>query len=245
MFNNLDDREMEIVINAMQETQVKQGEIIIQQGDEGNHLYVLESGECKWYKKAKGSDSEIDLRGYSPGEAFGELALLYNAPRAATIQATKDWILFALDRKTFNHIVRDASKKNRETYEKFFKSVDFFDQMDYYESVSLWDAVRKTKYNKGDYVIREGDPGDSFYFLLEGTAAAKKIIDGAVKEVMQYNPGDYFGERALLKNEPRAASIVATSHTLVWAKLESKSFKRLLADNESVNFHLLNHIINL
>ena len=49
------------------------------------------------------------LKIYEPGEAFGELALLYNAPRAASIKAKTDCLLWALDRNTFNHIVKDAS----------------------------------------------------------------------------------------------------------------------------------------
>lgn len=135
--------------------------------------------------------------------------------------------------------------KSRETYEEFFKSVDFFRQMDYYERVSLWDAVKKTKFYKDEEVIIEGELGDSFYFLLEGTAVVKKDIDGVKKEVMDYGPGDYFGERALLTNEPRAATIVATSDVLLLAKLESRSFQRLLAENENVHLHLLNHISSL
>lgn len=63
----------------------------------------------------------------------------------------------------------------------------------------------------------------------------KKKIDGVMKEVMKYSPGDYFGERALLTKEPRAATIVSTSDTLLLAKLESKSFQRLLSDNENIN----------
>jgi len=244
MFNNLDEEELGIVIDAMKEVKYK-NETIIQQGDSGNTLYVLDSGKCHWFKLLEGEKRPSKLRDYIPGEAFGELALLYNAPRAASIKAIGEWTLFALDRGTFTHIVKDASQKNREAYEEFFKSVDFFTQMDFYERVLLCDAVKKVKYIKGDRVIKEGDPGDSFYFLLSGTAIAKKLIDGKVKNVMSYNPGDYFGERALLTQEPRAATIQATSDTLVLAKLESRSFKRLLWDNEKVKLHLLKVINNL
>jgi len=63
------------------------------------------------------------LKIYYPGEAFGELALLYNAPRAASIKAKTDCTLFALDRETFNHIVKDAARKKREKYEDALKKV--------------------------------------------------------------------------------------------------------------------------
>jgi len=59
------------------------------------------------------------LKEYHPGDAFGELALLYNCPRAATITAKGDAELWSLDRKTFNHIVKDAAAQKREKYEEF------------------------------------------------------------------------------------------------------------------------------
>ena len=51
--------------------------------------------------------------------AFGELALMYNAPRAASIRALENCTLYSLDRETFNHIVKDAVTKRREAFNEF------------------------------------------------------------------------------------------------------------------------------
>jgi cAMP-dependent protein kinase regulator len=61
--------------------------------------------------------NENKVKDYKSGDAFGELALLYNAPRAATICADENCHLFSLDRHTFNHIVKDSSVKKRTRYE--------------------------------------------------------------------------------------------------------------------------------
>ena len=90
----------------MNECQFKQGDDVIKQGDDGEVLYVVDSGELDCYKVFTEGAEETFLKTYVPGDAFGELALLYNAPRAATIRAKQDAVLFSLDRETFNNIVK-------------------------------------------------------------------------------------------------------------------------------------------
>ena len=94
------------------------------------------------------------MKKYEPGEAFGELALLYNAPRAATIQADNDSLLWCLDRETFNHIVKDSSRKRREKYENFLAQVKILESMDSYERSILSDAFIEEKFKAGEFVIK-------------------------------------------------------------------------------------------
>ena len=82
---------------------------MILQGEQGDCLYVIEQGELDCYKKFT-NDSEAKLvKSYGPGESFGELALLYNAPRAATIKTRTQSILWSLDRETFNAVVKESN----------------------------------------------------------------------------------------------------------------------------------------
>ena len=89
----------------MNECQFKQGDDVIKQGDDGEVLYVVDSGELDCYKVFTEGAEETFLKTYVPGDAFGELALLYNAPRAATIRAKQDAVLFSFsDRPVQEHL---------------------------------------------------------------------------------------------------------------------------------------------
>lgn len=103
----------------MEEKRYTAGDKVIEQGEDGNDLFVVEQGVLSCYKHFSGHAEPTFLKKYQPGDAFGELALLYNAPRAATIIADTHCLLWSLDRATFNHIVKDASRTKREKYEHF------------------------------------------------------------------------------------------------------------------------------
>lgn len=106
MFKALEAREKKMVVDAMEEKTFAAGESIITQGEDGDVLYVVDQGELDCFKQFEAEGEHVHLKVYQPGESFGELALLYNAPRAASIKAKSDSVLFALDRDTFNHIVK-------------------------------------------------------------------------------------------------------------------------------------------
>lgn len=111
LFKSLDTKDAEIVMGAMEEKSSKAGETIIQEGERGDVLYMVQEGQFDCYKKIDGK--QTFLKTYHSGDAFGQLALFYNAPRAATIKAKTDGRLFQLDRITFNRIVKEASQKKR------------------------------------------------------------------------------------------------------------------------------------
>lgn len=218
----------------MAEKHFKKGENVIVQGDAGAVLFVVEEGQLDCFKTFNKGEEPKFLKTYEPGEAFGELALLYNAPRAATITAKSDEALcWELDRATFNHIVKESAQKKRDKYEDFLGTVDILSSMDNYERAKIADVITQTNFEKDEQVLKEGDDGAVFFLIISGEAYATKLIQGQQKEVRQYTAGDYFGELALLKNAPRAASVFARSD-LKLASIDRDSFKRLLGPLDTI-----------
>lgn len=230
MFMSLDDKDMNIVIDAMDESKIASGTTIITEGEPGDVLYIVESGELSCSKIIDGSSKF--LKKFQAGDVFGELALLYNAPRAATIVADTDSDLWVLDRNTFNHIVKDASQKKRQKYEDFLQTVPILQNMDHYERSKLADAVKEKKFSGGETIIKQGDQGDVFYIMVEGHAKAT-LNQNPDEAVMKYQHGDYFGELALLRGEPRAANVIAEEDCKVIC-LDRRSFKRLLGPLDKI-----------
>ncbi|EAS02289.2 CAMP-dependent kinase, regulatory protein (macronuclear) [Tetrahymena thermophila SB210] len=233
MFQALDEKEREIVVNAMTEVKFSPGDWIIKQGEDGDNLYVVDQGELDCYKKFSKDAEDTYLKTYMPGEAFGELALLYNAPRAASIKAKTDSILFSLDRECFNNIVKESAIKRRERFEQTLQKVELLDSMDPYERVHLADGIRDIKHKAGEYVIREGEEGKYFYMIEEGQLKATKTENGHEVQVYEYKEGDYFGELALVKNIPRQANVIATTDVKLMY-LDHDTFKRLLGPIEGI-----------
>ena len=233
MFKALSKEELDIVLDAMEERAFKAGDTVIKEGDEGAVLFVVESGELDCVKQIDGVSKH--LKTFEAGDAFGELALLYNAPRAATITAKTDACLWELDRSTFNHIVKDAAQRKRDKYEDFLASVPILQSIDNYERTKISDVIKECNFEKGAQVIAEGEEGTVFFLIISGQAVATKMMPGASEhtEVMQYKTGDYFGELALLKDAPRAANVIAKTN-LTCATIDRVSFQKLLGPLDQI-----------
>lgn len=234
IFSQLGQREMDVILSAMDFKKYKEGETVIKQGDPGNELYIVEKGKLSC-SKVTATGETLQLKTYQPGEFFGELALLYNSPRAATIKALENVELVTLDRETFNHIVRDSMVSNLGKFEKFLSEVPLLKDLNEYERAKLSDSLVQKTFAPGETVIKEGEPGNCFFLVVEGKATAYKTNFNTNKqeEVYFYEEKSYFGELALLKDEPRAATIIAKT-PLTLACIDRNSFKRLLGPVEDI-----------
>jgi len=226
MFNQLSRNDLDVLLLATQEAVFEAGATILQEGDDGDCLFVIEKGSPICKKLIDGENKVVKT--CAVGDVFGELALLYNAPRAATVEAGDNTcVTWKLDRDTFNAIVKDASQARLAKYDDFLKSVTLLSGMGNYERTQIAEVLKEESFRQGEVIVRQNDPGDKFYIVEDGSLKATKEVDGVEKTVLEYKAGDYFGELALLKNQPRAASVLAVSDCKVLT-LDRKTFNKML-----------------
>jgi serine/threonine protein kinase/CRP-like cAMP-binding protein len=143
------------------------------------------------------------------GATFGELALLYNTPRAASVRAMTLLQLYRIDQMTFRSLLMTQQKQARsgllDTVKKIFPDVDETMQR------RLVDAFSIVTYRPGERIINKGDKGDVLYIVKSG-----QVRVSTDTSTLLMKDGEYFGEQALLTGQARAANVTAdTQSTLM------------------------------
>jgi len=222
LFKNLAPSDRTQLMAALK-TDVKfvKGDTIIKQGAEGDLFYIVEDGECDISVEGVGSVMQA-----KKGLTFGELALLHNAPRAATVTALGDVTCFTLDTMSFKAILMGKSKKDAGDYLQFLKDVPVLKALDESSMKEMAAALKERMYQPDEKIVYEGDEGSEFFLVRDGEVKCTKV--GAKDEVSKrLKRGDYFGELALLKNEARAATVTAVVSTNVLC-IGRATFERIL-----------------
>ncbi|XP_033224519.1 cAMP-dependent protein kinase type II regulatory subunit [Belonocnema kinseyi] len=227
LFRALDKEQMCDVLDAMFEKTVNPGDYIIRQGDDGDNFYVIERGKFEVYvKDATGKDMHIHT--YDNSGAFGELALLYNMPRAASVKAITPGTLWAMDRQTFRRILLKSAYKKRKMYENLINKVPMLKSLEQYERMNLADALVPKQFSDGERIIKQGDSADGMYFVEDGIVRITILGDnGREVEVNRISSDGYLGELALVTHKPRAASAYSVGNVKL-AFLDVEAFERLL-----------------
>uniref|UniRef100_A0A7S2S0X9 Cyclic nucleotide-binding domain-containing protein n=1 Tax=Mucochytrium quahogii TaxID=96639 RepID=A0A7S2S0X9_9STRA len=212
--------EVNTIVDAFEKIEVPGDHDIIVQGDlVAEHYYILGKGSAEVYK-----DGEKLNFQYTIGDGFGELALMYNAPRAASVKSLEPSELWRLDQVTFKSILMGAAISNRNKYLSFLEKVSILSEMAEAERLKLVDALCEKTYNGGDIIVEQGTPGDEFYIISKGEVKIER--DG--KFVSTLGEGKYFGEIALLTSKSRQATVTAESSDVQVLTVHRKAFQRVL-----------------
>uniref|UniRef100_A0AAZ3Q4M6 cGMP-dependent protein kinase n=1 Tax=Oncorhynchus tshawytscha TaxID=74940 RepID=A0AAZ3Q4M6_ONCTS len=159
---HLEQGQIQTIVDCMHPTRLARGCCVIQEGDDGSLVYVLEEGKVEVTK------GEQKLCTIDPGKVFGELAILYNCTRTATVTALTDIKLWAIDRQGFQTIMMRTGLIKHSQYMEFLRSVPSFQSLPEDVLSKVADVLEETHYSEGDYIIRQGATGDTFFIISEG-----------------------------------------------------------------------------
>jgi len=228
LFSALDKDAFNSLVDAVAEKKFSAGDYVMKQGDDGDYFYIIEEGGAQIFVNSE-DEGEKMVKECEPGDSFGELALMYNAPRAASIKATADLKCWAVDRETFKLTLMESTIDKRTKYEKFLDEVPILETLYKYEKLTIADALKPVEYSQGDVVMEQGAEGDMFYIIEAGSVDFSQ--EGAV--VGSAAEGGYFGEIALLTNDKRKATVTCTSDCTLLS-LDRKTFVRVMGPLDNV-----------
>lgn len=207
------------------------GQEVMKQGDlKADLFYVVAEGTLDFVVDG----SKVGM--VSTGGSFGELALMYRAPRAATVVARTQTRLWACAASNFKKAFEAPLRAKLEGYATLLSQVDLFKDVSDKDRAVLADAMVEKTYFDGENIIKQGEDGQSFFLLVTGQVSVE--VDG--KEVarltgekgQQAKKAICFGERALLNDEPRAATVRVVSKTAMILALDRLAFQAVMEAKE-------------
>uniref|UniRef100_A0A8C9RLV7 cGMP-dependent protein kinase n=1 Tax=Scleropages formosus TaxID=113540 RepID=A0A8C9RLV7_SCLFO len=234
----LEMQQIKDMVECMYEKTYQRGDYVIKQGDPGNHLYVLAEGQLDVFQHNK------MLTTIEVWTTFGELAILYNCTRTASVRAVSKVKTWALDREVFQNIMRINAQTRQEQYRSFLRSVSLLANLPEEKLNKIVDCLEVEYYDKGDYIIREGEEGSTFYVIAKGkikvTQSSEEHEEPQTIKILQ--KGDYFGEKALISDDVRSASIIADENDVECLVIDRETFSQTVGTFSELQKYLQGYV---
>jgi ATP-binding cassette subfamily B protein len=211
------------------------GQVIVTEGDVADAFYVLVSGTARVFKLGE-AGQEVSLSVLRPGDSFGEMSLLEETRRTASVRASGDVQAMRLDRSVFHALVHNHPEirshlelqvKHRHLY-NFFRLYSAFARLPVAALKTLVTELEPVAASAGALVIHEGDEPGPMYLVEDGRLRVFTEHDGTRRYLGYLRRGDFFGEMSLFKEQRRAASVEAVSPCRLLA-LNAATFRKLVA----------------
>ncbi|XP_035394129.1 cGMP-dependent protein kinase 1 isoform X3 [Cygnus atratus] len=227
---NLELSQIQEIVDCMYPVEYGKDSCIIKEGDVGSLVYVMEDGKVEVTKEG------VKLCTMGPGKVFGELAILYNCTRTATVKTLVNVKLWAIDRQCFQTIMMRTGLIKHTEYMEFLKSVPTFQSLPEEILSKLADVLEETHYESGEYIIRQGARGDTFFIISKGKVNVTREDSPSEDPVFlrTLGKGDWFGEKALQGEDVRTANVIA-AEAVTCLVIDRDSFKHLIGGLDDVS----------
>ncbi|CAG9332054.1 PKG_37 [Blepharisma stoltei] len=219
LFSSLPEENLRLIIDQMKYYTLGAREVVFNQGQPGNNFFIVASGRVEIIVNG-------ETKGFlSKGKGFGELALLHDSLRTATIMTLDKATLWGIGRQAFRSAVESVSNQKYIENKNFIDHVPILSMLTPAQKDALLAVMVSQDFEAGQKIVSEGDPGDLFYVIKDG------VVSCTVKgnEIRQLGKGDFFGEQALLYNTTRTATVTAISKVSIFS-LGREDLTRVLGD---------------
>ncbi|KAH0502312.1 cGMP-dependent protein kinase 2 [Microtus ochrogaster] len=162
----------------------------------------------------------------------------------AAITNVKTW---ALDREVFQNIMRRTAQARDEEYRNFLRSVSLLKNLPEDKLTKIIDCLEVEYYDKGDYIIREGEEGSTFFILAKGKVKVTQSTEGHDQPqlIKTLQKGEYFGEKALISDDVRSANIIAEENDVACLVIDRETFNQTVGTFEELQKYLEGYVANL
>lgn len=220
VFRQFTSDELVKFVRAMEIHLRYDGEGLACENDPGDGLFVVLVGtiNCK-----RGDQRLADK---VQGDVIDEVSVLWSSPRSCELLAQGDCIVAKLCRSDYMNLCIRFEFGRREARQHMLRNAKLLEMMSDEGIAKLADVLQVRSYEKGAAIIKQGEEGREFFIMTLGEARVTVKTADDEQEYMRYKPGDLFGELALLKNAPRAATVTATTYVEVLV-LHRRQFERL------------------
>ncbi|MFL5321308.1 MAG: cyclic nucleotide-binding domain-containing protein [Myxococcaceae bacterium] len=211
------------------------GETIVREGDKGDAMYAIVQGSVGVVRGVDGQAPRT-VATMNEGDLFGEMALLSESPRLATVVAAVDTVVLEFARKSLDALAKkhpgiwDAIQRfyRDRLLANLLRSSPLLRPLSEQQKVVVTNEFQSETFDAGDLILKQGELGDGFYLLLRGRCAVFHTNnDGKEVPYPEMKEGDVFGEISVLLGLPVSASVRATSQVVVlW--LPAEKVKKLL-----------------
>ncbi|KAJ3369415.1 cAMP-dependent protein kinase type I regulatory subunit [Allomyces arbusculus] len=188
------------LISCMHVDEFDEGMFVFKQGDIGTCWYVILSGGCQICVSPTGNVSDMrPVRVLSAGCGFGELALMSDKPRGATIKTLTKTILARVEKDTYARIMRLQHTQDLTLKTKFLQKIVPFDTWPEPSARAVAEVIEWTNYRPGEVIVREGHPTTCIHFVSQGVVDCYRtctLADGTLSQVKvaTLGPAEYFNE---------------------------------------------------
>ncbi|XP_056585975.1 cGMP-dependent protein kinase 1 isoform X2 [Triplophysa dalaica] len=201
----LDRDQILCLVDSAYPITLKQGVYVRKEGDEGSQAYIVEEG------KLEVSRAGQKLQIIEPRGMFEELALIHKHTCSTTVTALMNSRLWGIEGQMFQKIMMRSSLIKITQSLQFLRSVSLFCVLPEDVIMKVSDALEVSQYSEGDFIIRNGGPGDTLFIVSHGQVKVLEKQSGNEDNVLVsvFSRGDCFGERPPQGDDERSMSVVA------------------------------------